>query len=182
MIASVSVRVWDVRICVCSALWNCTVMVNMLSSFDFARYAGINFGDGYGRCVMVLGLPYPDLRDPELNERLLHADRLAADGRYPGSGGACSEGDSRLGSAGRAMYTNLCMQAVNQCVGRAIRHARDYAAVVLVDVRYTTGDGSGQALRAKLPHWVTRRWRDCPDAFGPAMAALAQFFQQVSHT
>lgn len=145
-------------------------------------HAGINFGDGYGRCVMVLGLPYPDLRDPELNERLMHADRMVGVSRRAGcSSASCGVGEEgRLGKAGREMYTNLCMQAVNQCVGRAIRHSRDYAAVVLVDVRYTAGDGFGQALRAKLPHWVTRRWRDCPDAFGPAMSALAQFFQSMS--
>lgn len=147
-------------------------------------HAGINFGDGFGRCVMVLGLPYPDLRDPELNERLMHADRMGGVSQSTGgSGASCGvSGEGRLGRAGREMYTNLCMQAVNQCVGRAIRHARDYAAVVLVDVRYTAGDSNGQALQAKLPHWVTRRWRDCPDAFGPAMSALAQFFQAMSCT
>ena len=32
------------------------------------------------------------------------------------------------------------MKAVNQCVGRVIRHRGDYAAVVLADVRYATTD------------------------------------------
>eukprot|EP00892_Ulva_mutabilis_P012133 jgi/Ulvmu1/9292/UM050_0041.1 len=139
---------------------------------------GINFGDGLGRCVMVLGLPYPDLRDPELNERLMHADRLAEGGR--GQVSVSSSTESKLGKGGREMYTNLCMQAVNQCVGRAIRHARDYAAVVLVDVRYTAGDSGGQTLRTKLPHWVTRRWTDCPDTFAPALQGLAQFFRGMA--
>ena len=39
-------------------------------------------------------------------------------------------------TAGREYYENLCMKAVNQCGGRVIRHAGDYAAVVLVDARY----------------------------------------------
>jgi chromosome transmission fidelity protein 1 len=43
------------------------------------------------------------------------------------------QGCSTLGA--RVYYEALCMKAVNQCVGRVIRHAGDYAAVVLLDVR-----------------------------------------------
>ena len=32
-----------------------------------------------------------------------------------------------------------CAQAVNQCIGRCIRHAGDHAAIVLADVRYAPG-------------------------------------------
>ena len=42
--------------------------------------------------------------------------------------------------AGGQYYEDLCMKAVNQCVGRVIRHRGDYAAVVLADARYATGD------------------------------------------
>ena len=32
------------------------------------------------------------------------------------------------------------MKAVNQCVGRVIRHRGDFAAIVLADARYATAD------------------------------------------
>ena len=32
-------------------------------------------------------------------------------------------------------YENLCMKAVNQSVGRAIRHKEDYAAIIFLDHR-----------------------------------------------
>ena len=31
---------------------------------------GINFGDGMGRCVVMVGLPYANVADPELAERM----------------------------------------------------------------------------------------------------------------
>lgn len=41
------------------------------------------------------------------------------------------------------------MRAVNQSIGRAIRHANDYATILLVDLRY-----SRPRIRGKLPKWI----------------------------
>ena len=165
---------------------------------------GINFGDHLGRCIVNFGLPYPDLRDTELRERLAHIERASAVAgaadcasqagaaaargsgagvRTGGASGASMQhagaATGELGPVGRDMYTNMCMQAVNQCVGRAIRHVGDYAAVVLVDARYTSADSGGAAVVGKLPHWLTQRWRDCPTAAGPAFAALTAFYKSM---
>ena len=42
-----------------------------------------------------------------------------------------SSDDSNTTSAGRVFYENTCMKAVNQSIGRAIRHRGDYAAILL---------------------------------------------------
>ncbi len=42
-------------------------------------------------------------------------------------------------SPGREYFEDLCMKAVNQCIGRVIRHRDDWAAIVLADVRWTAG-------------------------------------------
>jgi hypothetical protein len=52
-------------------------------------------------------------------------------------------------AAGNEYYENLCMKAVNQSIGRAVRHARDYASIVLVDQRYTRAH-----VVNKMPHWI----------------------------
>jgi chromosome transmission fidelity protein 1 len=147
---------------------------------------GINFGDELARCVVVMGLPYPDLSDPELKERLMHADRRAGTCISAGSGSSSNGGQiPAMGPAGREMYSNMCMQAVNQCVGRAIRHAGDYSAVLLVDARYTGSQPAGgagrnsQSVVGKLPSWLTRRWTDCPDSFGKAVHALGSFYASM---
>ena len=62
----------------------------------------------------MVGMPYPNPHDPELLER----QRFAV---------AQANGQEQ---AGRDYYERLCMRAVNQCIGRAIRHKDDYASIV----------------------------------------------------
>jgi Rad3-related DNA helicase len=49
------------------------------------------------------------------------------------------------------IHVNELVQAVNQCVGRAIRHMGDYAAIILVDTRYKS-----PAVRSKVIYHDTR--------------------------
>lgn len=98
---------------------------------------GINFSDALGRGVVVVGLPYPNPHSAEWKAKMQYittrAESNGTDGR----------------AAARDFYENTCMRAVNQCVGRAIRHRADYAAILMLDRRY-----SGQRIQAKLPQWI----------------------------
>ena len=70
---------------------------------------GLNFSDELARMVMVVGLPFPNLGSAELQERLKHADRVA---------GAATPKNSMYGAAGKELYENMCMNSVNQSIGR----------------------------------------------------------------
>uniref|UniRef100_A0A182IKL4 DNA 5'-3' helicase n=1 Tax=Anopheles atroparvus TaxID=41427 RepID=A0A182IKL4_ANOAO len=123
---------------------------------------GLNFADELGRCVVVVGLPYPNRTSPELAERMRYLDRTLPTSTAPlGSG-----------SAGSEYYENLCMKAVNQCIGRAVRHIRDYAAVVLLDSRYC----NSERVRRKLPVWISERMT-CVGRYGQAHGSLVKFFR-----
>lgn len=145
---------------------------------------GINFSDELARCVVMVGLPYPNARDAELVEKMTLLDK-----RTPG--------------AGRQYYESLCMKAVNQSIGaylhmlafnsvggltyllvhnvvvtivlqtgRSIRHQRDYASIVLVDHRYAS-----PIVRKRLPEWIQQRVQPPTPAFGQVYAQLVQFYR-----
>jgi chromosome transmission fidelity protein 1 len=114
--------------------------------------------------VVVLGMPYPNPSDPELQERMRFLDAAAKAGR-PGVGG-------------REYYDNLCMNAVNQCVGRVIRHREDFAAVVLADARYAQQRASGPPPVQKLPKWIQASYVGTGGEFGAAHSLLRGFFQR----
>ena len=121
---------------------------------------GINFADDMARCVLVVGLPYPDITDPVLKEKMKSLDT-----------------DTGIGISGQAYYQNLCMRTVNQCVGRAIRHANDYASIILADFRYATDT----RIWRGLPAWL-RRGCNVPTqqdaAFGKVMKDIRSFFAE----
>ncbi|KAJ0178679.1 hypothetical protein K1T71_005454 [Dendrolimus kikuchii] len=96
---------------------------------------GLNFSDDLGRCVIVIGMPYPNVKSPELQEKMNYLNRTLGRG------------------AGSVHYENLCMKAVNQCIGRAVRHANDYACVILVDERYSRPE-----TMSALPSFVQLRF------------------------
>eukprot|EP00742_Colponemidia_sp_Colp-10_P016154 GILJ01018486.1.p1 GENE.GILJ01018486.1~~GILJ01018486.1.p1 ORF type:complete len:864 (-),score=122.28 GILJ01018486.1:323-2881(-) len=117
---------------------------------------GINFSDGLGRCIVMVGLPFANLYDPELKEKMSFMD---AQRTLTGNG-----------LTGREYYENICMKAVNQSIGRAIRHINDFATIVLVDRRYST-----EHICSKLPKWIASRLtRD--GRFGSQFASLSKFF------
>ncbi|XP_053695982.1 ATP-dependent DNA helicase DDX11 [Sabethes cyaneus] len=126
----------------------------MLSVVGGKLSEGLNFSDELGRCVVVVGLPYPNRTSPELVERMRYLDRTLHS------------------SAGNEYYENLCMKAVNQCIGRAVRHIRDYASVVLLDVRYC----NSEKIRKKLPLWISEGLQ-CVERYGQAHGSLVKFFK-----
>jgi hypothetical protein len=61
---------------------------------------GINFSDGYGRCVVMCGMPFPNKNDPILAEKLVYVQR-------------------RSGAKAVPQYIEtMCMKAVNQSIGK----------------------------------------------------------------
>ncbi|KJH53111.1 DNA repair helicase [Dictyocaulus viviparus] len=113
---------------------------------------GINFSDELGRAVFMIGLPYPNKNSVELKEKMAYLD-------------------SQIRCGGNKFYQSLCMHVVNQAIGRAIRHQKDYAAVYLVDHRFTRQD-----ITSALPRWIREKIQ-CPNSFTEALSLTKTFFK-----
>ncbi|CAI0423041.1 unnamed protein product [Linum tenue] len=152
---------------------------------------GINFSDGMGRCIVMVGLPYPSPSDIELMERVKYIESLG-DKNYTKTSNWDDEhyttrnvqaSFSILRSCkrrGKDYYENLCMKAVNQSIGRAIRHVNDYAAILLVDRRYGSSDVSRISASHptnKLPNWIKDSLVSTTSNYGEVHRLLHQFFK-----
>ncbi|KAI0359225.1 DNA repair helicase [Trametes cingulata] len=134
---------------------------------------GLNFADDLARAVIIVGLPFANLGSPELRERMNYVNRLEQRRRSAGEATAPSASAARSAKdAGTELYENMCMNAVNQSIGRAIRHREDWAALILVDGRYAS-----PRIRHKLPKWI-ESGTTVAESFGQAMKELGQFYRE----
>uniref|UniRef100_A0A1J3GME6 Putative ATP-dependent RNA helicase DDX11-like protein 8 n=1 Tax=Noccaea caerulescens TaxID=107243 RepID=A0A1J3GME6_NOCCA len=153
---------------------------------------GINFSDGMCRCVVMVGLPYPSPSDIELLERIKHIEGLGVsdsakpcltlvdDSYYSGDVQAGFDVLRSCKRRGKEYYENLCMKAVNQSIGRAIRHEKDYAAILLVDARYSNDPSkrtSHSHPSSKLPKWIKDCLINSTKGYGDVHRLLHQFFK-----
>lgn len=91
---------------------------------------GIDFSDDAARCVIMVGIPYPQMNDPNVIMKKHYLDS-----QKPGSG--------------QLWYNQESCRSVNQSIGRVIRHINDYGIIVLADERF-----AWSANQKDLPGWV----------------------------
>ena len=78
---------------------------------------GIDFSNNLARCVCIVGIPFPNINDIKVD---VHKQWL----------------NNKQKGIGNKWYIENAMNAVNQSIGRAIRHKDDYAAIILLDQRF----------------------------------------------
>lgn len=126
---------------------------------------GINFSDDLGRGVVVVGLPFPNIKSAEWKAKLEYNENITQ-----------SRGESvaEAKHVSRDFYENACMRAVNQSIGRAIRHQRDYATIIMLDRRYST-----PRIHRKLPGWIKRGLVKDADGkhFTEVLSSIKRFFK-----
>ncbi|KAL6782591.1 hypothetical protein ACKKBG_A07395 [Auxenochlorella protothecoides x Auxenochlorella symbiontica] len=138
---------------------------------------GIDFSDRAGRAVIITGIPYANKADAKvrlkqevLNESL--RGRVGAAKRPIGMPGEAFRGPGRPEAlSGDQWYVQQAVRAVNQAMGRVIRHKDDYGAVILCDERFKTPN-----MRNQLSKWLREQTVVFPD-YGKAAGSLTTFFR-----
>uniref|UniRef100_A0A9J7XHR3 Regulator of telomere elongation helicase 1 n=1 Tax=Cyprinus carpio carpio TaxID=630221 RepID=A0A9J7XHR3_CYPCA len=128
---------------------------------------GLDFADTYGRGVVITGLPFPPRMDPRVVLKMQYLDEM------------CKNKISGVKVpylSGQEWYRQQASRAVNQAIGRVIRHREDYGAIFLCDHRF-----KGTEARNQLPSWV-RPYVKIYDGFGTMVRDAAQFFRTAQKT
>ncbi|KAH3763704.1 regulator of telomere elongation helicase 1 [Pelomyxa schiedti] len=123
---------------------------------------GIDFSDHHARAVVVVGLPFPNLQDAKVKLKRQYMDEAPPNPE-------CKP------LSGEDWYTQQATRAVNQAIGRVIRHIADFGAILLCDERF-----SRPKLREALSRWL----RPCLQSFqtwGDTLSNLTKFFN-MHHT
>lgn len=112
---------------------------------------GINFSDKIGRCVILVGMPFLNRNDLEVSVKMQYYD---------------SKNDHY---SGKDFYQNNCDITINQSIGRVIRHAKDFAAIILIDSRHYSNIN-------KRPPWMLRSLYE-PTSLASMTNALRHFYR-----
>ena len=114
---------------------------------------GIDFEGQYGRCVIMIGIPYQYTKSKILLARLEYLRKTR-------------------NLQEKEVLTFDALRQTSQCVGRIIRSKRDYGVICFADWRYARHD-----KRNKLPQWISSQLtEDCVQLSTDMAVTMASSF------
>lgn len=124
---------------------------------------GIDFPDGMCRAVIMIGIPYPNIKDPFIIEKKNHLDQIV-----------CRSSNKNQAIRGEEWYFMGTIRSINQALGRVIRHASDYGMIFLVDKRYKEPKFSKE-----LPGWITESLEAIENPTPALYTDINTFYQEM---
>ncbi|KAM7067532.1 Fanconi anemia group J protein isoform 1-T1 [Molossus nigricans] len=117
---------------------------------------GLDFSDDNARAVITIGIPFPNVKDLQVELKRQYNDQHSKlRGLLPG----------------RQWYEIQAYRALNQALGRCIRHKHDWGALILVDDRFRSNPGR---YISGLSKWVRQQIQH-HSTFESALESLAEF-------
>ncbi|XP_034385023.1 Fanconi anemia group J protein isoform X2 [Cyclopterus lumpus] len=120
---------------------------------------GLDFTDDNARAVITIGIPFPNIKDLQVELKMKYNDQHCK---------------SRGLLPGHRWYEIQAYRALNQALGRCIRHKNDWGALILVDDRYRNNPNK---YITGLSKWV-RQLVQHHGTFNDAMESLMAFSQR----
>ncbi|KHJ95006.1 DNA repair helicase [Oesophagostomum dentatum] len=127
---------------------------------------GIDFTDDLARVVISVGIPFPNAMDDLVKEKKMYNDEFCK---------------TRGILDGDQWYVSQAYRALNQALGRCLRHKNDWGALVLVDERLTaqaSQSGGRVVSSARVSTWIRNQLLVFPQ-FKVFETALADFVSRM---
>ncbi|CAO2190879.1 unnamed protein product [Urochloa humidicola] len=121
---------------------------------------GLDFADRAGRAVIVTGMPFATPNDPKVRLKREYLDKQDTQ----------SNGNTKT-LTGSEWYMQQAARAVNQAVGRVIRHRHDYGAIIYCDERFAQSN-----YQSQMSYWL-RPYIKCYSKYGEVVQGLTRFFR-----
>lgn len=124
---------------------------------------GLDFADMYGRGVIIIGIPFSPFKDPKiiLKKKYLEENRTKENGMLSGD----------------EWYVLNAVRAINQAIGRVIRHKDDYGAILLCDNRFYL-----KSNRENISGWLKNRLNPSNQPFDSTIKDLREFYEDAEKT
>ncbi|XP_032934090.1 Fanconi anemia group J protein isoform X2 [Catharus ustulatus] len=117
---------------------------------------GLDFCDENARAVVTIGIPFPNVKDLQVELKRKYNDQ------HKSTRGLLS---------GSQWYEIQAYRALNQALGRCIRHRNDWGALILVDDRFRNNPNK---YITGLSKWIRQQLQHHGD-FGSALRSLRAF-------
>ncbi|KAI7824463.1 helicase C-terminal domain-containing protein [Kickxella alabastrina] len=133
---------------------------------------GIDFSDFFCRTVVNIGIPYPAFKDVKVMLKREYNDQMYRQYQYPQGSSNGNQAAASTGLLnGSKWYDTQAFRAINQALGRCLRHKDDWGAIIMLESRF------GQSWNInRLSKWVRQHLRVHRN-FGSAMASLDEFYR-----
>uniref|UniRef100_A0A8C6W417 DNA 5'-3' helicase n=1 Tax=Nannospalax galili TaxID=1026970 RepID=A0A8C6W417_NANGA len=120
---------------------------------------GLDFSDDNARAVITVGIPFPNVKDLQVELKRQYNDHHSKlRGLLPG----------------RQWYEIQAYRALNQALGRCIRHKNDWGALILVDDRF---NNNPNRYISGLSKWVRQQIQH-HSSFASALESLTEFSKE----
>lgn len=119
---------------------------------------GLDFADNSARAVVTIGIPFPNVKDMQVDLKRKYNDQQLKSGR-PVMGG-------------NSWYETQAFRALNQALGRCIRHRDDWGALIIIDHRFS----QQPKFQKALSKWIREQFH-CFRYYNEAIDSLKTFME-----
>ncbi|XP_070389958.1 Fanconi anemia group J protein homolog isoform X2 [Dermacentor albipictus] len=119
---------------------------------------GLDFADNSARAVVTIGIPFPNVKDMQVDLKRKYNDQQLRSGRPVMNG--------------NSWYETQAFRALNQALGRCIRHRDDWGALIIIDHRFS----QQPKFQKALSKWIREQFQ-CFPCYNEAIDSLKSFME-----